>query len=155
KFIGRHRAGVAAAVLVVASLVGGVAVSTIQARRAERRFNEVRPLAHTVLFDMHDAIPRLPGATKTRGLLGPNALQYLDGLAAEAAGDRGIQLELAQAYLRVGELQGAIDASFGQIDDALGSYRKAMTIADELGTAEPGNLQASFVRMKAREKTGE
>ena len=34
--------------------------------RAERRFNDVRKLANAVLFDYHDAIEALPGATPVR-----------------------------------------------------------------------------------------
>ncbi len=155
RFIGRHQAGVAAAVLLVASLAGGIAVSTAQARRAERRSNEVRRLARAVVFDMHDAIRDLQGATKARALLVNTAVQYFDGLALEAAGDAGIQLELAEAYFRVGELQGSIGSSLGRIDDALVSYRKAVAIADALAAADPDDLNANVVRMKARDKIGE
>jgi tetratricopeptide (TPR) repeat protein len=155
KFIGRHRAAVAAAALLVAILAAGIAVSTIQARRAERRFNEVRRLARAVLFDMHDAIRDLQGATKARAILVTTAIEYLDGLASEAAGDPGIQLELAEAYLRVGQIQGAIDASLGQIDEALASYRKAVTIADALAASPPQPGAVDTVRMQAREKMGE
>jgi hypothetical protein len=60
----------AAAMLVFLSLIGGIIATTWEARRArteemvakderkraERRFNDVRHLAHSVLFDYHDAI---------------------------------------------------------------------------------------------------
>lgn len=52
------------------SLVGGILAATRQARlaeasrlRAERRFADVRALAGAFLFDFHDAIQDLPGAT--------------------------------------------------------------------------------------------
>jgi eukaryotic-like serine/threonine-protein kinase len=68
KFVGRHRVGVAAAALVLLSLVGGMLATMRQARiaeanraRAEKRFSDVRKLANWVVFDMHDAIAKLPG----------------------------------------------------------------------------------------------
>jgi hypothetical protein len=44
----------AGATIVVLSLAIGTAVALQQARRAERRFQEVRKLANTFLFDIHD-----------------------------------------------------------------------------------------------------
>ena len=57
-----------------------------QKRIAERRFDEVRSLARSVVFELHDAIAPLPGSTAARELLVRRALVYLDNLAAEAAG---------------------------------------------------------------------
>src|SRR5262249_6331411 len=61
KFIRRNKIAAAATMLVILSLAIGIVVATIQARRANRRFNEVRQLAHSVLFDYHDAVAALPG----------------------------------------------------------------------------------------------
>ena len=52
--------------------------------QAQRRFNEVRTLARTFIFDFHDQIAQLPGATPARALLVKTALTYLDRLAHEA-----------------------------------------------------------------------
>ena len=151
KFIRRHRMGVAAAVLLVAILSTGVAVSTIEARRAQRRFDEVRRIAHAVLYDIHDAIRDLPGSLKAREVIVNTALQYLDGLAREAGGDPGIQLELAEAYERVGNVQGnATSRSLGKTVEALGSYRKAMRIADDLASRHPDLAKANLIRMRIR-----
>src|SRR4029077_6959252 len=83
--------------------------------RAERRFNEVRKLANSVLFDYHDAIKNLPGATKVRELLVKDALNYLDSLAGESHGDPELQRELAAAYERVGDVRGG--ESSGSLGD--------------------------------------
>ena len=63
KFVRRNRVPVAAGSLVVLALVAGTVATAYQAHqarvaqaRAERRFADVRKLAHTVLFDYHDAI---------------------------------------------------------------------------------------------------
>ena len=80
--------------LIFLTLIGGIVATTWQARkaraekaRAERRFNDVRQLARSVLFDYHDAIKDLPGATRVREQLVKDALTYLDSLAGEATGD--------------------------------------------------------------------
>jgi tetratricopeptide (TPR) repeat protein len=152
KFTRRHSTVVAAGALLLATLAGGVTVSTIEGRRAQRRFNDVRSIAHAVLYDVYDAIRDLQGSTKAREAVVKTALQYLNGLAREAAGDPDIQLELAQAYLRVGDVQGnAFSSSLGKTDEALETYRKATKIADELARRHPG-AKNDLVRMEARQQ---
>jgi len=87
KFIQRHKAGVGAMALMLLILLAGVLATQRQARIAERRFNDVRKLSNSLLFELHDAIQNLPGATPARELLVKRALEYLDRLAAEAADD--------------------------------------------------------------------
>jgi tetratricopeptide (TPR) repeat protein len=61
------------------------------------------------------------------------ARKYLDTLAAEAANDRGLLLELAQAYCRLGQVQGSQGhASLGQVEDARRSYRRSMELFDRM-----------------------
>lgn len=130
KFVRRNKLAVSAAILVAPSLLGGIAATAFQARRAERRFEQVRKLANTFLFEIHDRIESLSGSTETRELLVKTALEYLDSLAQEATGDPALQLELANAYLRVGNVQGDLTtANLGQVDAAGASYRKALTLA--------------------------
>jgi hypothetical protein len=105
KFVGRNKIALAAAGLVLLSLIGGIIATSWQAHiatrekaRAERRFQQVRNLAHSVLFDYYDAIRFLPGATKVRERLVKDALNYLDSLAGEAHDSPELQRELAAAY---------------------------------------------------------
>ena len=77
-----------------------------EARIAERRFNDVRSLSNSLIFDIHDSIKDLPGSTPARKLIVDRALQYLDSLAQESRGDISLQRELAAAYERVGLVQG-------------------------------------------------
>jgi len=138
KFVRRHRLGVAAMLAAVLSLVVGLAAALWQANvaraaqaRAERRFHDVRSLANTLLFDAHDAVETLPGSTSARNLLLERGLRYLDGLAAEARGDPALQIELAAAYLRLGDLQGRLyRASLGDSAAALASYEKGLALAE-------------------------
>ncbi|HZT33639.1 MAG TPA: serine/threonine-protein kinase [Bryobacteraceae bacterium] len=147
KFVLRHRAGVLAAALVFASLVAGIIVSTRQAHvarlqreRAERRFQDVRRLARSMLFELHDAIVPLPGSTKARELLVRKAQEYLDGLAAESGGDPALQRERAMAYQRIGDVLGwTSQPNLGQTAAALANYRKSLSIYEELLAADAGN----------------
>src|SRR5437899_5623345 len=132
KFVRRHKVGVAAVATVGAALLLGIGVTTHEAQvaraeraRAERRFEDVRQLANALLFDLDAAVKDLPGATPARKLIVQEALTYLDRLASEASGDAALQADLAEAYLKVGEVQHAgYRASLGDATGALRSYAK-------------------------------
>jgi serine/threonine protein kinase/predicted negative regulator of RcsB-dependent stress response len=149
KFIQRHTAGVAAAALVALALLAGIIATTRQAQvaereraKAEQRFQEVRELANSVLFEFHDAIEKLPGSTPARELLVKRALRYLDRLNQEAQADLSLQRELAAAYQKVGDVQGRPGfAHLGDQAGALASYRKALQLREALAAAEPANLE--------------
>ncbi len=140
KFITRHKLGVAATLLVAFSLVGGVVATSYQARRAERRFQQVRKLANTFLFDVHDQIQNLPGSTEARETVVETALEYLNSLSKEAAGDPALEWELAVAYQKVGDVQGdPWVANLGHTEAAMESYRKSLNLAEKLAANDPGN----------------
>jgi non-specific serine/threonine protein kinase/serine/threonine-protein kinase len=157
KFVRRNTAATAAAALIVLSLVGGMVATSWQAHRAEiqearakaekaraeRRFNEVRQLAHSVLFDYHDAIKDLQGATAVRERLVKDGLKYLDSLAGESSGEPALQRELAAAYERLGDVRGQAysAASLGDLAGAIDSYMKALKIRKALVTASPEDVQ--------------
>jgi non-specific serine/threonine protein kinase/serine/threonine-protein kinase len=147
KFIGRHRAAVAAAVLVLLTLIAGIVVTAREARiaetnrrRADARFNDVRKLANSLLFEVHDSIKSLPGATDARKLILQRSLEYLDSLASESSNEPDLVRELATAYSRVGELQGNPFAlNLGDTRAAGESLQKAMRMRESLAHANPGN----------------
>ncbi|HEU4767658.1 MAG TPA: protein kinase, partial [Pyrinomonadaceae bacterium] len=147
KFIRRQKIGVAAAAIVLVTLLVGIIATTWQARvaraeraRAESRFNEVRQLANSIVFEVHDAIWNLPGATPARSLIVQRGLTYLDSLAKDAAGDRSLQRELAAAYEKLGAVQYTPSvAHLGDLPGALQSHRKAAALREALVTAEPSN----------------
>ena len=150
KFVARNKIAVAAAAVVIVSLIGGIATSGWEAHRAdqqraraERRFNEVRQLANSLLFELHGAIENLPGSTAARELLVKRALEYLDSLAQEAENDVSLQRELASAYVKVGNVQGnPNNANLGDTAGALQSYRRAQQIADQILTGNPMDSEA-------------
>ena len=144
KFVRRHRTGVAAAAVVVILLAGSAAlviresqVARFERDRAQRRFNEVRRLAHSVIFDLQDKIAALPGSTPVRKELIASAIGYVDRLAKEADGDPGLQQELAEAYMQIGQVQGGGNENLGDQQGALASFQKAEQIARALVAAQP------------------
>jgi len=129
------------------TLIGGIVATGWQAHtanaeraRAEQRFQEVRGLANTVLFELHDAIASLPGSTQARELLVKRAQKYLDSLASESK-DRSLQRERAMAYERIGDVLGLpTRPNLGRTVESLESYRKALEIDRTLAAADPRNV---------------
>jgi eukaryotic-like serine/threonine-protein kinase len=133
KFVRRNSLGVALVVLAVIGAAAAVIAVEVEARRAEYRFQQVRKLAHSVLFDLNPQIENLAGATPARELLVKTSLEYLDSLAAEAGNDARLQIELATAYEKIGDVQGnSRYSNLGHPKEALESYRKAVAIARKL-----------------------
>ena len=148
KFIQRHRLSMTAAAVVVAAVLAGVGATVREARiaqananRAQKRFDDVRKLANSLLFEINDSMQDLPGSIPARKLLVDRALQYLDSLAQESGSDASLQRELAMAYKRVGDVQGyPFLANLGDTKGALKSYQKAWAIEDPLLKANPESL---------------
>jgi serine/threonine protein kinase len=147
KFVRRHKVVVLGTALIVFVVAGGIAstvrearIASENARRAERRFADVRKLADSFLFEFDDAIEYLPGSTPARSLVVKRALEYLTGLAAEAGGDRSLQMEIATAYKKVGKVQGdPIFPNLGDSKGALESFKKALAILESIAREEPAN----------------
>ncbi len=115
KFIQRHRIAVSAFVVILLAILGGTAatfrearIAAANARRAERRFNDVRKLANSLIFEVHDSIYTLPGAGKARQIILQRAQEYLDSLAKESGNEADLQRELATVYERISSLCRAI-----------------------------------------------
>lgn len=140
KFVSRHKFGVAAFLLIALSLLGGISATAWQARRAEQqkliaqqRFDDARKIANSFLFEIYPQIENLEGATTAKETLVKRALEYLDNLSNQSAGDAGLQRELAAAYEKVGDVQGMPDQpNLGDLKGASDSYRKAQNLRESL-----------------------
>jgi serine/threonine protein kinase len=154
RFARRHRLALAAAAIVVATLAGYTALSVRHAREMERRFNDLRGLASAMLFDVHDRIAMLPGSTAARQALVREVRRYLDGLSKEGRVEQSLALELAEAYLRVGQVQFDLNTSnLGDAEGSLASYRTARSIlAEHLVRSGPS---PTLERLIARTYDGE
>jgi len=146
KFFRRHRTGALASAAAALLLIGITAFTGWQYFRAEReraraqrQFEETRSLSKSVLYELHDAIEPLEGSTQARALLVSKALEYLDRLAAENSSDASLQTELADAYQRIGDIQGGLFRSnLGQREQSEESYAKAFQIRQAL--VDGGNM---------------
>lgn len=146
-FVARHTTAVIASALVAVALLASLAITLNEARlaqrerdRSERRFNDARQLANSLMGEIYASIKDLPGATPARQLLVSKALQYLDGLSHDAVGVADLERELATAYSLVGDVQGnAFYANLGEPRAALDSERKALAIRQRLVAANPAD----------------
>jgi tetratricopeptide (TPR) repeat protein len=160
KCVRRNRIQTAAAGLVVCSILAGTAVSLWYARvawreqqRAEARFNQVRRIARSVVFELHDAIEPLPGSTQARRILVERALQYLQDLETTGAPNRELKLEIAAAYVRVGDVQGNLGrAHLGNTQAAVESATRARRLAQEVLREHPTDLAAEQVLADSAER---
>jgi len=145
KFVRRHRAGVAAAALVLVTLVAGIVVTAREARiaeanrrRADARFNDVRKLANSLIFEVHDSIQSIPGTMGARKLILQRSLEYLDGLAKESANEPDLMRELASGYDRIGSLQASgYRMQLGDTKAAAASLQKSISLREALARAHP------------------
>ncbi len=149
KFFKRNRASAIAGVLIFLAIIGGIIATLWQARaaqaervKAEKRFNDVRKLANSYLFDIFPEIEDLEGSLKAREKILKTALEYLESLSQEAEGDTELQLELATAYEKIGEVQGAVNIpNLGDINAGLASYNKAQKLRESAFRNNPGDAK--------------
>jgi tetratricopeptide (TPR) repeat protein/predicted Ser/Thr protein kinase len=147
RFIRRHRAAVAAAAAIVIALAGGAVATACQARiaaherdKAQNRFRQVQEFSRSLLFDVHNALRAVPGATESRRLLLDRAVQFLDGLSADAGDDSELQMELATGYQQLSHVQGSqLSENVGDSAAALASLEKAATLIDAVRTRQPND----------------
>ncbi len=136
KFVNRHKAGVAAAIVAVIALVSSTIVSVHFARQANRekiiaqqRFQDTRELARFFITDFDSKIRA--GQTAARRELVSKGLDYLKRLSIEAAGDVELQREVISGYITMGDVQGnPFGPNLGDNDGARRSYGEALRLAD-------------------------
>ena len=150
KFIRRNRLRLAGVALLAISLVAGIAgilwqarVANQQRRRAEARSADLRQLSNSLLSELDEAIKQLPGSTGVQKLLVTRVLEHLDRMARDAQGDRQTQLDLVDAYTRLGNIQGnAYDQNLGDPAGAFVSLGKALAIAGPLAAPDSHDREA-------------
>jgi eukaryotic-like serine/threonine-protein kinase len=150
KFVRRHRIALFGAALVTASLTAGVAgvvwqakVADRERRRAVNTSAEMRQLSNSLLNELDEAIKELPGSSGVQKLLVTRVLDHLDRTSKSAAGDRLVQLDLANAYTRLGNIQGnPYDQNLGDTAGALVSLDKALVIAQSLAASAARDNEA-------------
>lgn len=142
KFLRRNRTAVALVIIVVTSLSVGLYVANREREIAQQRFEQLRRLS-TQVFSLDNAIRDLPGSTQARERLVSIALQYLDGLAANAHGDLDLTEELGEGYWRVARVQGVpTDLNLGQPAKAEANLNRAEQLVDKVLASRPGDRNA-------------
>ncbi len=157
KFLRRQAVPVTLTAIAAIAMVGGTWSSFRSARlarenqeNADRRFRDLQSLAHSVMFDLHDSIRRVPGSAESRRLLVTTAMKYLDGLSFERIDDDALQMELAAGYARMAYVQGGLaGVNLGQTPDAINSYRSALRILDAQWAKRPDDEQVGALRFGA------
>lgn len=141
KYLLRHRIAAAAVALILISVLTGVLLTVREKRKADRRFNDLRQLANSLMFEVDSEIQK--GPTKGRAMIAKSALNYLDSLAMESENEHDLQLELAAGYLKVGDIQGKpYRPNLGDTHGAKASYTKALVLLESLNTHDPASLEA-------------
>ncbi|BDC48537.1 hypothetical protein F183_A08530 [Bryobacterales bacterium F-183] len=126
KYVRRNWLPVSTASLAVLSLLGGITAFAYQANIANERFETVRKLSTTILFDVHDNIAKLPGSTNVRSMLASTAAAQLESLSRNAGSHWALRRDLAAAYFRLGEVQGTLGASLGLPAESLASFEAGL-----------------------------
>ena len=156
KFVQRNKALAVSSVLVAVTLVAGIAGVLWQARIAQSRYQDLRRLTKSVLFELDDVIRDLPGSTPAQKLLVTRVLDSLDKLAAEASSDRVIQADLVEAYTKMGNLQGnPYDQNLGDTEGGMATLRKALAISDRLLKEHPSDGQVIHANAMVRGSIGD
>ena len=160
QYVRRHKTQSLAIASVLLSIFAGSAVAVGYARVAARhrqvaesRAREGRQFAHSVVFELQDAIAHLPGSTRARAVLVERALQYLRNLEASGPANRDLEIELAAAYTRIGEVQGNPNgAHLGDTKGAIESQRRARQLALDVLRSYPGDSEAEDILVDADER---
>jgi serine/threonine protein kinase len=163
KFARRNQlvlAGSALLCLTVVAGTGGVTwqahIANVQRRKAEARAEDLRKLSNSLLSEIDEAIQKLPGSTPAQKLLVSTVLEHLDRAAKDASGDPQTELDLANAYTRMGNVQGnPYDQNIGDAQGALKSLDKALSIASTLVGQQPGNVAAAHALGWAQQSRSE
>jgi serine/threonine protein kinase len=153
KLARRHAIAItAAASIALALAVGLVAVrreariAALEELRAREGFGAVRRLSNLLLFDFYDKVKQLRGSTDVQRRLVAESLAYLDGLSRGTsggnggAGDPGLQLDLVEAYTKMGNVLGnPYEENLGDAPQALAILDKALRIAEDVARQRPGD----------------
>ena len=163
KFARRNKLVLAASALLCLTVVAGTGgvmwqahIANVQRRKAEARAEDLRKLSNSLLSEIDEAIQRLPGSTPAQKLLVSTVLEHLDRAAKDASGDPQMELDLANAYIRMGNVQGnPYDQNIGDAQGAMNSLDKALSIASTLVRQQPGNGAAAHALGWAKQSRSE
>ena len=144
KFVERHRHGVISAgvglllLCTVSTIAVWLGIAALrEGQKAERRLGELRDVAKSLVNDTNDSLSKIPGNILIRKGLAERSVAMLDSLANDETTDAQLLTELADAYLKLANLQ---NWSFREFDKALGNIEKAAAIQRRILANDPSNI---------------
>lgn len=158
KFARRHWPSVVSGILMLLSMAAGFGAARWQAGQtasavavAERRGDEIRGLASTLVSELDAEIAQLPGSDRVREQALEHAVATLEGLAQESGQNAEYLGPITEGRLKLGELARARDDR----DGALGHARQALDSATRLGEARPESQEAMLAAARSHLLLGE
>jgi len=163
KFFTRHKTSVIATGFAALMLMGLTLFSVWQAdvaesqkEIAEQRAENIRGMANSLIFDLHDSVVNLPGSTPIRESIVAEAVNYLDQLAKTENAENKDLLDLAVAYQKIGDVQGnPTNSNLGRPSDALESYQKGLGFVQTVLNSEPDHIRGRELLATIYEKTAD
>ena len=163
KFVRRNKLAFAAVALLSVTVLAGIGgvlwqsrIASAQRHKAEARAEDLRKLSNSLLSEIDEAIQKLPGSTAAQKLLVSTVLAHLDRAAKDASGDPQLQLDLANAFIRLANVQGnPYDQNIGDAPGALTSLDKALSIARTVVREQPANAAAAHALGWAQQSRSE
>jgi len=108
KFIRRHRLAVGAALVIALTIATGMNTTMRQRAAADARYQSVRSLATSILFDVNESLKEVPGAGQARKQAVMAALKHLEALAERSGDDPALTEDLATAYEQAAEIMSGL-----------------------------------------------
>lgn len=156
KFVQRHRAGVAAGTMLAMVLAGGAGGTVWQYYRATQsrakadgRFRDLRKMTRVLMLDFYDSVQKLPGAMPAQETLVGWSLKSLDQLARQGGEDPSLQMDLAEGYLKLADLQAnPYENNLGRHAEALATGEKGLAIVRAARTRFPADRDLELTEAK-------
>ncbi len=150
KFARRNKLAFGAGVLLLLTLLAGIGGvlwqyrnAIVERRKAEARAEDLRKLSASLLTEIDDAIQKLPGSTSAQKLLVSAVLEHLDRTVKDSAGDPQLEVDAANAYIRLANVQSSpYHQNIGDTPGASASLDKALSIAIGVTRKHPENTAA-------------
>lgn len=148
--------------LLIAILAGGAAVihetriARAQELRARMQMLNVRHLANFLVTDIYDQLAEVPGSTGTQHKAAAKSLSFLDGMSRDAVGDDGFEMDLANAYTRLGNVLGSrYGANLGDASAGIKTVEKAVSVAQNVLRLRPNDPVALRCAISAEQSLSE
>jgi non-specific serine/threonine protein kinase/serine/threonine-protein kinase len=163
KFLRRRKRNILLALaLLIAFIAGGAAVlhetriARAEELRARMQMLNVRHLANFLVTDLYDRLTDVPGSTPTQHKAAAESLSFLDGMSRDAVGDAGFEMDLANAYTRLGNVLGSrYGANLGDARAGIKTVEKAVNTARDALRLRPDDPAALRCAISAEQSLSE